>query len=138
MVKKNGTGCASYIGKQTKSGAQIISLDTNCVSVGTIIHEMIHALGFLHEQSRPDRDRYVTINWDNIQPEYQDQFSKYDYSQVTTFGVRYNTKSIMHYSSYVFSLNGKPTIVTTTGRIIGRNDELQRTDIIKLKRMYNC
>lgn len=57
--------CFSYIGRI--GGGQDISIGTNCASTGIVIHEMFHALGRWHEQSRPDRDQHVRINQENIQ-----------------------------------------------------------------------
>ena len=63
----NDTGCYSYVGKQAATGVQNLSLRVpGCLVHGTIAHEFIHALGFWHEQSRPDRDEYVQVVWDKI------------------------------------------------------------------------
>lgn len=56
-------------------GKQDISIGRGCGRKGIIQHEIFHALGRLHEQSRPDRNQYVTINWHNIEPNKGKWFS---------------------------------------------------------------
>ena len=58
--------CFSAIGRQ--GGKQRISVGEGCEYKGTIMHEMMHALGFFHEQSRTDRDNYIMVLWWNIEP----------------------------------------------------------------------
>lgn len=43
-----------------------ISLLPMCGRKGIIIHELMHALGFFHEQSRPDRNKFIRIMRKNI------------------------------------------------------------------------
>ena len=59
--------CWSMVGMM--GGRQEISLQSaGCMYHGTAIHEIMHALGFWHEHNRRDRDRYITIEWENINP----------------------------------------------------------------------
>ena len=58
--------CYTYAGM--RGGSQTLSLQSNsyCSNKGVAIHEMMHVLGFLHTQSRRDRDNYITIHYNNI------------------------------------------------------------------------
>lgn len=67
VITNSNSGCWSSVGKQ--GGRQSVNLQGNmCLrnQIGTAIHELMHALGFTHEQNRYERDDYVEILWENI------------------------------------------------------------------------
>lgn len=89
---------SSAVGRQ--GGAQTVRLATNA-SVRTIIHELLHAAGFYHEQSRSDRDDKVEINWACIPYERWHNFQK----EAGVSPVTYDYGSIMHYSRTAFMID---------------------------------
>lgn len=103
-----GSGCWSYIGRV--GGRQQLSIGNGCAFKGIVMHEIFHALGRWHEQSRPDRDQFVRINTDNIRADTLDNFEKLTSNLITTQGIPYDYGSVMHYNAYAFSINGNPTI----------------------------
>lgn len=63
-------GCFAFVGFRKKR--QIINLSNKhevgkgCFRFGSIIHEMLHTIGFYHTHARSDRDNYIDIKWENI------------------------------------------------------------------------
>lgn len=129
-------GCYSSLGRT--GGRQELSLaKRGCVHHGIIQHEFIHALGFQHEQTRSDRDQYVTIVWANIKHGMKHNFQK---SQTNNLGTLYDYSSVMHYGRTAFSTNGRPTIVPkkSTTANIGQRRSMTRSDIKRIKKLYQC
>ncbi|XP_066913629.1 hatching enzyme 1.2-like [Clytia hemisphaerica] len=131
-------GCFSNVGRN--SWGNEISLGYGCWNKGTAIHEIGHALGFFHEQSRPDRDDYVEIMWNNIKPGDKFNFDKYTTRTIDSLDTEYDFLSIMHYRNNAFALNRKQYTIRTRDpskrRLIGQRDELSKIDKIQLNRMY--
>ena len=71
FITNQQNGCFSSVGR--RGGRQNLNLGAGCVRHDIAVHEMIHAIGFHHEQIRPDRDQYVNIFWGNIRPGKKDK-----------------------------------------------------------------
>uniref|UniRef100_W5K6Q4 Metalloendopeptidase n=1 Tax=Astyanax mexicanus TaxID=7994 RepID=W5K6Q4_ASTMX len=119
-------------------GKQVVSLSTRgCVYHGIVQHELNHALGFYHEHTRSDRDSYVTINWQNIDPTMQYNFNKENTNNLNT---PYDYSSVMHYGKTAFTINGLNTItpIPDASVQIGQRVDLSVIDIQRINTLYNC
>ncbi|XP_046443279.1 low choriolytic enzyme-like [Daphnia pulex] len=140
-IYKKGSGCSSYVG-MVNIGSQDVSLDDGCVSrirPGIVLHELMHAAGFFHEHTRPDRDTFVRINFENILEKHVFNFNTNDASKVTTLGLPYDYDSVMHYSRYAFAIDKtRPTItpVPNENVEIGNRRKFSSLDLLKLNALY--
>jgi hypothetical protein len=119
---------SDYLGMK-RFGTQNIVLSTEPITmVGTIVHEICHAIGMDHEQNRSDRDNYVSIDF-SIMP---DDNTKYQYKKYTDKGLpgadigAFDFGSIMLYSSdkYMKKKDGSS--------FRGQREKLSNTDMLTL------
>ncbi|KAK0396530.1 hypothetical protein QR680_001754 [Steinernema hermaphroditum] len=109
-------GCYSLVGRV--GGKQPVSLGDGCIQKGIIIHELMHAVGFFHEQN---------------------QFDKYSLNMIDHLGTAYDYNSVMHYAPTAFSKNGKPTIEPRKKNVeIGQRRGFSENDIYKINKLYKC
>merc|ERR1712055_1214000 len=108
----DGSGCWSYFGR--RGGEQVVNLEIpSCLTKDTIFHEVFHALGKVHEQSRPDGDDHVDVLLQNVAEGQADQFE--------------------------IKKNGDPTIQAKSGTgDFGQSEEPTETDLWELNHAYGC
>ncbi|XP_074660363.1 high choriolytic enzyme 1-like [Tubulanus polymorphus] len=130
----SGSGCWSYVGMVRNK--QMMSLkEHGCLGAGTIQHEFLHALGFQHEQCRSDRDKYLTINWENIPEAKRHNFN---IDNTNNQGLPYEYASVMQYGKYAFSSNGKPSMTPKDPNARLGIRKLHSRDIKMVQKLYGC
>ncbi|GFT49585.1 zinc metalloproteinase nas-8 [Nephila pilipes] len=134
----NGNGCYSNLGRV--GGQQSISLSADgCLTEGTILHEMSHSIGFIHEHNRPDRDQYLRILTENIPADWLSQYDKASSEDIKLLG-KYDYYSVMHYPIPA-PKTGKPSFQVLQKNIdlkkIGQRDGLTDTDKEKIRKLYS-
>lgn len=134
--KYNGPdgGCNSALGR--RGGKQIIRLPDWC-SGPSVVHEMAHALGMIHEQTRNDRDDYLKVHWDNIIPSQKHNFRRCPFSNKDY--TAFDFDSVMLYHPWGFAIDpSKPTLTKKDGTLYEtQRNGLSDLDKETLRIMYN-
>ncbi|XP_076802655.1 uncharacterized protein LOC143446758 [Clavelina lepadiformis] len=138
--------CGSEVGRDFKRQfgsrphGQLLALSTWCNDVSVVLHQLMHALGFYHEHSRPDQEAYITVNEDDIPKAQAFSYRMKSAEEVVNIGYEYNIKSHMHYTSDKFMAAGKYAFVKTSdGQPHLENSKYpDDNDIAELADYYKC
>lgn len=132
--RKEGA-CKSYVGYI--GGLQKIYLSDQC-GVTEVAHEIMHSLGFVHEQNRSDRDNFIEVFWNNINPAEKVNFEKFSGSAMKITGSSsFDFESIMIYPDTMFSSNQSSTMkAIVEEQKINPSDTLSAKDIERINAIY--
>jgi len=137
-----GEVCKARLGRS--GGKQPVWLPAlQCLNLGTVLHELMHALGFLHEHQRPDRDEYITIQSladGEITSKEQDSSTekKLSLDVVDLLGAKYDLCSIMHYAPSWTGDKASMVAKKKSPCNMGQRAYFSDTDIQRLNTYYKC
>ena len=161
LIFKNeeGAGCNAELG-YTGSAQRVMlgdlsGKDYGCANnLGTVIHELGHAVGLLHEHQRCDREFYIVVNTNNLTSkgrnafdqrcDHESRYGAFDYLSIMMYSYItsdksfvYNTNSPMFTlkAGSILPINPKTGRQLTLGEI-GLLDFLSPRDIAGLKARY--
>jgi hypothetical protein len=140
--------CGSYVGrrpykkmKEVPGFYQNIFLADGCQEMA-ILHELGHAIGLFHEQTRPDRDQYIAMQMDNVKKEKKSQYGKGGETDRLVIG-QYDFQSIMHYADTNFVITKgtkaftiREPFINQKSLFIGRTNTLSAGDIESVNKLY--
>ncbi len=138
LVFEPGSGnCRSYLGRV--GGKQPLWIGPGC-GAKEIAHEIMHALGFIHEQNRTDRDSFIEVLHQNIQKTAEINFSLFPSELMKASGLGpFDYESIMLYPRTMFSIDGVSE--TMQSRVEGKHilpgNKLSLGDVLRLEQLHS-
>ncbi|XP_074643264.1 low choriolytic enzyme-like [Tubulanus polymorphus] len=153
-------GCVEFVEKKSNEGDDYVFIEDKptCMSpvgmlggkqkvllgsfycleqMATVQHEMLHTLGFWHEQARTDRNKYVKINFENVAKGQVHNFDM-ETENMDLLNTPYNYHSILHYDEYAFSTSADQTIVALEPGVELGSRTLEGLDVERVRILYEC